>query len=152
MDDKDWPKTPDQVDNIVSAELPPSPFEERITEGEKARRKPLWDIVLTNMIHGPCGTINPQCPCMDNGTCTKNFSKGFRSRTTVDPQTSHPMYQRCSPNEGGGSTVKDGKTIDNSQVVPFNAYFRYNCHINVEVCIDAFASKYLYKFGTKGPD
>ena len=64
--DEDRPKTPDQVDNIVSAELPPDPAERGISEDEKARRKPLWDIVLTNMIHGPCGALNPNCPCMEN--------------------------------------------------------------------------------------
>ena len=78
MADADRPRTPEQVDMIVSAELPPSPSEVGISDEEKTRRQPLWDIVLTNMIHGPCGAYNPQCPCMDNGTCTKLFPKPFK--------------------------------------------------------------------------
>ena len=92
MADIDRPKTPDLVDNIVTAELPPNPFEDGISEEEKDRRKPLWDIVLSNMIHGLCGTINPRSPCMDNRKCTKDFPKSFQVRTIVDPQTSHPTY------------------------------------------------------------
>ena len=72
----------------------------------------------------------------------------------MDDETSHPVYQRRSPEEGGGSTLKDGKNIDNSWVVPYNPYLslRFNCHINVEICISALASKYLHKYVTKGPD
>ena len=58
--DEDRPKTPDLADKIVSAELPPDPSERGISDDEKARRKSLWDIVLTNMIHGPCGVLNPK--------------------------------------------------------------------------------------------
>ena len=49
---------------------------------------------------------------------------------------------------------KDGKTINNSWVVPYCPYLslRYNCHINIEICISALAAKYLYKYVTKGPD
>ena len=55
---------------------------------------------------------------MENGTCTKCFPKLFKSRTIVDADTSHPVYQHHSPKEGGGSIVKDGKTIDNSWLAP----------------------------------
>ena len=148
------PKTPEDVDNIVSAELPPSPYQEGITEEEKAHRKPLWDIVLTNMIHGPCGQHNPKCQCMENGACTKKFPKPFSKETIVDEDISHPIYRRRSPQDGGLTAEKGGKTIDNSWVVPYNPYctIRYNCHINVEICASAMASKYLYKYVTKGPD
>ena len=57
-------------------------------------------IVLTNMIHD--GVYNQQCPSMDNRTCTKRFPKPFHSRTLVDQETSHPVYQHHSPEEGGG--------------------------------------------------
>ena len=97
----------------------------------------VWNIVLTNMIHGPCGAYNPHSACMENETCTKCFPKPFKSRTIVDVDTSHPVYQHRSPEEGGGSTLKDGKNIDNSWVVPYNPFLslRFNCHINVEICI-----------------
>ena len=152
--DADRPMTPEQVDRIVSAELPPSPFEVGISDEEKVRHQPLWDNLLTNMIHGPCGAYNPHSPCMENGTCTKHFPKLFKSRIIDDVETSHPVYQHCSPNKGGGSTLKDGKTIDNSWFVPYNPYLslRYGSHTNLEICVTAMASKYLYKLLTKGPD
>ena len=91
---------------------------------------------------------------MENGSCTKHFPKPFSRRTIVDEETSHPLYQRHSQEEDGGSVVKDGKNIDNSVVVPYNPFLslRYNCHINVEICISPLASKYLYKYVIKGPD
>ena len=152
--DEDRPKTREQIDQIVSAELPPNPSEPGISEEEKSRRQPLWDVVLNNMIHGPCGAQNPRCPCMENGVCTKKFPKPFRQQTLVDEATSHPTYQRRSPQHGGVTVEKDGKTINNGWVVPYNAFLllRYGCHINVEICISAMAAKYLYKYVTKGPD
>ena len=57
--DPDRPRTTDIVDSIVVAELPPSPFENGISELEQQKRKPLFDSVVTNMLHGPCRTINP---------------------------------------------------------------------------------------------
>ena len=49
---KDSPKTPEEVDKIVSAEIP----------DPKNRR--LYNAVKRHMIHGPCGALNPSCPCM----------------------------------------------------------------------------------------
>ena len=114
MADEDRPKTSDQVDQIVSTELPPSPYELGIFEEEKILRKPLWDIVLSNMIHGPCGAQNPGAPCMENNKCTKNFPKPFQLATMVDEESSHPIYRRRSPTDGGLTFVKNGKIIDNS--------------------------------------
>ena len=91
---------------MVSAELPPDPSEWGISEEEKARRKPLWDIVVTNMIHGPCGTVNPDCQCMENGKCSKKFPKPFKDRTIVDPDTTHPVYQHQAPDRGGVHFIK----------------------------------------------
>ena len=91
---------------------------------------------------------------MANGKCAKHFPKPFRTRTIVDSETSYPVHQRCSPEQGGASAIKNGKFIDNSYIVPFSPYLisRYQCHINVEICISALASKYLFKYVTKGPD
>jgi hypothetical protein len=38
--------------------------------------------------------------------------------------------------------------------VPYNPYVlkKYQMHINVEMCNTAMASKYLFKYITKGPD
>ena len=154
LKDQYRPNTSDSIDKIVCAELPPSPHEQGISEDEKARRKPLWDLVLTNMIHGPCGNMNPNCICMENGKCSKKFPKSFIRETLVDPDTSHPMYRRRSPQDGGGIFKKNQHNMNNGWVVPYNAYLllRYECHINIEICVSTLAAKYLYKYVTKGPD
>ena len=152
--DEDRPKTPDQVDQIVTAELPPSPLEPGISEEEKIRRQPLWDIVLKHMIHGPCGELNPQSPCMENGKCTKGFPKPFQFSSIVDEETSYPIYRRRSPEQGGQTAKKGNLTIDNRWVVPYSPFLClcFDCHTNVEICISPLAAKYLYKYVTKGPD
>ena len=153
--DADRPKTAEKVDSIVTAELPPNPSEPGISQEEKARRKRLWDIVVTNMIHGPCGDLNKDAQCMDNGKCTKKFPKPFKDITIVDPDHTHPVYQRRSPERGGGYFYNsNGKLITNRWVVPYNVFLtlRYGCHINIEICESATACKYLFKYVTKGPD
>ena len=154
LDSKDIPKTAEQVDQIVCAELPPNPEDPDISDEERARRQPLWDIVINNMIHGPCGDQNSKSPCMENGKCSKQFPKPFQKQTLMDEERSYPVYRRRDPKDGGGCAIKNGKIIDNRWVVPYNPYLslRYNCHINVECCISPKAAKYLYKYVTKGPD
>ena len=149
LKDQYRPNTRDTIDQIVTAELPPSPLEQGISDDEKARRKPLWDLVNSNMIHGPCGNF-----CLENGKCTKRFPKPFMRETLVDADTCHPTYRRRSVEDGGASFLKGERIIDNSWVVPYNAFLllRYQCHINIEICISTLAAKYLYKYVTKGPD
>ena len=147
--------TPDQVDSIVCSELPPDPAATDDPE-IKARRQTLQNIVVTSMIHGPCGAANPLSPCMENGRCTKGFPKEFQPRTIMDTSNSYPVYRRRHPDDGGRKITNPttGRQIDNSWVVPYSPILslRYNCHINVEVCVSPTAAKYLYKYVTKGPD
>ena len=147
--------TPELVDSVVTAELPPSP-DDVDDPVEKDRRSRLQQIVLTNMIHGPCGNANPRSPCMEGGRCSKGFPKEFVKKTTVDQESYYATYQRRSPEDGGRSAKlpKGDRSVDNSWVVPYNPYLslRYNCHINVECCASPKATKYLFKYVTKGND
>lgn len=134
---KDRPITPDLVDSIVCAELPPSPDDTHDPEEKKEREK-LQTIVLTNMIHRPCGKENPNCPCMVDGRCTKSYPKEFIKHTIVDPDSYYATYRRRSPKDGGRTIVcpKTGRIIDNRWIVPYNPFLskRFNCHINTEIC------------------
>ena len=135
--------------------MPPNP-DETDDPDAKSQRQNLQDIVLSNMIHGPCGVTNPNSPCMENGKCTKQFPKEFVKQTVVDPESCYATYQRRSP-EDGGRQLKHPKTgimIDNSWVVPHNPYLslKYNCHINVECCASPKAAQYIFKYVTKGND
>lgn len=50
-------KTPQQIDKVISAEIPDPDIDHQ-----------LYETLTKNLIHGPCGTINPQCVCMQNNS------------------------------------------------------------------------------------
>ena len=147
--------TKELVDSLVVAELPPDP-ELADTTKKRDERKIMEDIVLANMLHGPCGKDHPSAPCMENGKCSKKFPKEFHNETIVDQENYYAIYRRRSP-ENGGRTVtlpKNNRKVDNAWVVPYNPFLsrRFQCHINVECCTSTKAAKYLYKYVTKGND
>ena len=141
------------VDRVIRAEIP-NPITHR----------DLWELVTTNMIHGPCGIIIqknktkettnlPHC-CL-NGTCEEHFPKELRSEIFIT-QDSYPEYRRRSKKDGG-HTFYDKKNkceLDNGWVVPYNPYLlsKYGAHINVEICSSVKAIKYLNKYVFKGSD
>ncbi|XP_073296895.1 uncharacterized protein [Primulina huaijiensis] len=133
--------TPDHFDSIVRAEIP-----------SQTEEPNLHKAVLYHMIHGPCGSINPNCPCMINGKCKKNFPKPFVEFTSRG-NDSYPLYRR---RDGGQVSItnNDNVLIDNGWVVPYNPWLllKYDCHINVEVCGGIKCVKYIYKYIHKGPD
>ncbi|GBO19510.1 hypothetical protein AVEN_207726-1 [Araneus ventricosus] len=53
-------RTKDDIDKYVSADLPDPLF---------------FQIITRCMIHGPCGTLNPNSPCMREGVCTKQYPR-----------------------------------------------------------------------------
>ncbi|XP_078434171.1 uncharacterized protein LOC144705400 [Wolffia australiana] len=138
FDDLYKPRTHEDIDKIVCAELP-DPSE-----------KELFDCVAAHMIHGPCGSANPRCPCMKNKKCSKKFPKEFISSTQVN-NDGYPLYL-CRNN--GRVVQKGSHLIDNRWVVPYNKYLCkvFNCHINVEICSSIQSVKYLYKYVYKGHD
>ncbi|XP_051160511.1 uncharacterized protein LOC127290984 [Leptopilina boulardi] len=127
--------TSEIVDKYISAEIP-DPSENPV----------LHDIVMRNMIHGPCGSW-----CKDeNGKCSKSFPKKFCSETIMD-ENGYPSYRRR--NNGTFNRPNRG-TADNQYVVPYNPTLLqlFNFHINVEVVSSIKSVKYLYKYIYKGHD
>ncbi|XP_074336915.1 uncharacterized protein LOC141674090 [Apium graveolens] len=101
----DRPKTTDQIDSMVSAEIPDPDID------------PLrYNIVSNYMIHGPCGSNNPKSPCMVKGNCIKHFPKWYNSHTFFD-ECGFPVYKRMRT---GITIKKKGVNLDNCFVVPFN--------------------------------
>lgn len=150
MEENSKPRTPAAIDSIVCAELP-----------DKAVNPELHKVITSNNVHGQCGAINPNSPCMHGLSrerwCTKDFPKAFRNNTTVS-QDSYPEYRRRTPNNGGfthSMRVKGADfVVDNSFVVPYNPLLslRYQAHISVEIVHSVQAVKYIYKYITKGQD
>ena len=133
------PLTPDTYDDYVSAEIP-----------DALLLPDLHRVVVTHMIHGPCGEVNKNSPCMENGKCTKEFPKQFHEKT-LQTSDGYPKYRR---RDNGITIEKNGVIVDNRWVVPYNPYLlaKYVAHINVEICTSVTAVKYLYKYVYKGPD
>jgi len=142
--------TPDKIDNIICAEIP-----------DPALDPELHQIVVSNMVHGPCGSINPTSPCMENGQCSKKYPKPFILETQQGAD-SYPLYRRRSPEDGGqvaviNINVRGSRTtqeVDNRWVVPYNKYLlrALNCHCNVELCMSISSIKYVLKYVHKGCD
>ncbi|GBN45528.1 hypothetical protein AVEN_18971-1 [Araneus ventricosus] len=138
LDSESKIRTKDDIDKIVSAELPDPCTDLR-----------LFQIVTKCMVHGPCGTININSPCMRDGQCCKSFPKQFKD-DTEENVNGYPIYRRRAT-----EPVQVGKySIDNRWVVPYNPWLlkKFNAHINVEVCASVKSVKYLYKYVYKGHD
>ncbi|MCP3667687.1 MAG: hypothetical protein GY696_35220, partial [Gammaproteobacteria bacterium] len=139
-----------QVDNVISAELPPDPkdFAEGSDKREQAQR--LEDTVVRNMIHKCSSNCRP-----NNESCKKGFPKLFQAVTEWNETDFYPKYRRRSKEQGGREyTMPNGDVIDNRWVVPYSPYLvlAYDAHINVEVCVSPTAAKYLFTYIHKGQD
>lgn len=141
---------PDQIDSVISAELP-----------DPKQDANLLKIIVKNMIHGPCGNVNRDAPCMQNGECTKRYPRNFVDQTQTGDD-GYPLYRRRSPEDGGiktkikmriSSRVIDME-IDNRWVVPYCPLLSriFQAHINVEYCNSVKSIKYICKYVNKGSD
>lgn len=142
----DKPTTADDIDTIVSAEIPNPAL------SDQARR--LHAIVMKNMVHTECGNANARAPCMQNGICSKGFPKPYAPRTEWRDNRPYPVYRRRSPEDGGEQVLLNGRTITNQFVVPYSPYLtlKYGSHINVELCCSVQSVKYLFMYVYKGHD
>jgi len=127
------------VDSIISAEWP-----------NPDSQPELFAIVKKFMVHGPCGAINPNSPCMKNGSCSAGYPKKFEPYTTMD-QNSYPHYRQH--NDGRAYPV-GSVMVDNQWIVPYNPFCTLwmHCHINVECALFFGSMKYINKYVNKGGD
>ncbi|XP_035204942.1 uncharacterized protein LOC118179893 [Stegodyphus dumicola] len=95
--------------------------EDKIRDAEcidSTRHPELHNIVKSSMIHGPCGELNRNSPCMSDGVCSKGFPKPFQAETKENVN-GYPLYRRRD--DGNFIVIKD-HAIDNRWVVPYNPY------------------------------
>ena len=132
-------RTPEDIDSFISARIP-DPLTEPL----------LHELVVKFMMHGPCGDLNPLCPCMKDGQCSKKFPKEFCDETDI---SSRGYVKLRRPDDGVTIDIR-GATLDNRWVVPYCPYLlmKFRCHINVEACQNLNGVKYLYKYIFKGHD
>ncbi|AQK87997.1 hypothetical protein ZEAMMB73_Zm00001d038834 [Zea mays] len=129
----------EQYDLLISAEIPSNRYPE------------LRKMVIKHMMHGPCGSLNPNCPCTKGrASCKNQYPRHFRE-ATMQGKDSYPNYRR---RDDGCKEKVRGCELDNRWVVPYNPYLLrlFNCHINVEACGSIKAVKYLFKYIYKGHD
>ncbi|PWZ26234.1 ATP-dependent DNA helicase PIF1 [Zea mays] len=129
----------EQYDLLISADIPDKKYHE------------LRKMVIKHMMHGPCGSLNPNCPCTKGrASCKNHYPRPF-SDATLQGKDSYPVYRR---RDYGRKEKVRGCELDNRWVVPYNPYLLrlFNCHINVEACGSIKAVKYLFKYIYKGHD
>ena len=141
---------PDQIDSVISAELPDPEQDPR-----------LFEVIVKNMIHGPCGSVNPTSPCMKEGKCTKRYPRQLINDTQTG-EDGYPLYRRRNPESGGFTAKIKTKTgnsskeiqIDNKWIVPYCPLLSriFKAHINVEYCNSVKSIKYICKYVNKGSD
>ncbi|XP_065674146.1 uncharacterized protein LOC136091089 [Hydra vulgaris] len=76
----------------------------------------LYDIIKTCKIHGPCGILNPNSPCIKDGVCSKNYPKELNANT-VAVYNGYPQYRRRD--DGLAINIK-GNNVDNLDNVNHN--------------------------------
>lgn len=131
--------TPDQYDQFINVEIP-----------DPIRYLRLHDKVVKHMMHGPCGPLRINNSCMRDGKCKNRYPRSFYLKT-MQSQDSYPIYRRRDEKR---QVFVCNATLDNRWVISCNPYLltRYNYHINVEICSNIKAVKYLYKYIYKGHD
>jgi hypothetical protein len=139
MANKDKLRSPNEFDKNISAKI-----------SNKDKYPMLHDLVCKHMMHGPCGVLNDKCTCMQDGECRFWFPGQFCDATQTG-KDSYPVYRRRD--DGQVVEARNAK-LDNRWVVPFNPSLLMlcNCHINVEICSNIMAVKYMYKYIYKVPD
>ncbi|CAF4088148.1 unnamed protein product [Rotaria magnacalcarata] len=123
LSNEDKIKTADDFDNIISAELP-----DRNVQSE------LYNIIITQNIHGPCGRLYPKSICMVDGSCSKKVTKAFCNETDASTD-GYSIYRRRN-NSNDTHFTRNNIQVDNRFVVPYNSFLSLKCnaHINVELC------------------
>ncbi|KAG4958861.1 hypothetical protein JHK87_035494 [Glycine soja] len=83
----------DEIDQIISAEIPSHEDDPE-----------LYTLVQNHMVHGLCGILQSQSPCMKEDKCSRFYPKIFQPHTLLD-SNGYPVYRRRN----------DGRTISKNE-------------------------------------
>ena len=86
------PREISHYNRLVCAELP-----------DKIMFPELHSIISHCNVHGPCGPLNMQSPCMVEGRCKYHYPRNFCETTSLD-DNGYPRYMRR--NDGSSIQVK----------------------------------------------
>ncbi|GBN76206.1 hypothetical protein AVEN_195712-1 [Araneus ventricosus] len=135
-----------RVDDFISAEI------------SNSQEDPdLFCIVTQQMVHGPCGSLNPHSQFIKDGICTKQYPRPFLKETQTG-QGGYPLFRHRSSEDGGVTANISFRrlevSVDNTWVVPYSPLLTkiLNAHINVEYCNSVKSIKYVCKYVSKGSD
>ncbi|GKD79403.1 DNA helicase [Tanacetum coccineum] len=139
VDSKNEMQDAQQIDNYIFAKIPDS------VQDPKG-----YKLVTELMMHGPYVPASPSAACMQEGSCSKHFSKTYNDRTFFD-SNGHTYYRKRDTRV---HVMKGESKLDNCNVVPYNRALclAFEAHINVEYCGWSMLLKYLFKYILKGPD
>ncbi|SGY54089.1 BQ5605_C006g03838 [Microbotryum silenes-dioicae] len=143
IDAEDKPKTNDDYNKIVTAEIP-----------DRNKFPALFETITNSMLHRRCDRPGKHTCHDDHGNCTKRFPKRLQPHTTSE-DGGYPHYRCCAIHQYvkfPGTAQEEVYTDAN--IVPTNPFLasKYNCHVNVEIASGVAAIKYLYKYIYKGHD
>jgi hypothetical protein len=119
--------TADQIDAIVSAEMP-----------DPVDAPALHKVVAAHMLHPRCDAMireeQHSCRSGKDGElcdCKRHFPKDMCPATTIIGD-GFPKYRRRGQHV---TTDKSGRIVTDNWVVPYSPYLllKYQCHINIEI-------------------
>jgi hypothetical protein len=127
------PETAEEVDKVISAQLPPRPEGECPDHPCPERVKWYEHLMVLALMTHRC-----TAGCAKEKGCSKGFPKQALPYTTVDDK-GYPWYKRA---------------IDSIYVVPFcmRMLKRFHAHLNVEIAASVAIAAYLFKYIFKGAD
>eukprot|EP00980_Cylindrotheca_fusiformis_P006342 scaffold1356_cov123-Cylindrotheca_fusiformis.AAC.23 len=140
IDPNDAPRTGNDIDQYISAQLP-----------DQTANPELFEIVTKYMLHGPCSGGYCQ---REDGSCRFHYPQPYLNETIWESNESTTILYR-RPNNGRQFINRKQDRFTNANVVPYNPWLlmKYRCHINVLACMTKISSvRYLFRYTTKGQD
>ncbi|XP_071642973.1 uncharacterized protein [Temnothorax longispinosus] len=96
----------DMIDKVICAEIP-DPLKDSL----------LHNIVKANMIHGPCGGLNHNSPCMKEGRCSKSSVKSIKYICKYVNKGSDQAVFALESEKDEVKLYKSGRYISSSEAI-----------------------------------